>query len=434
MPGATIKDCLATIGVSSNGLSSCSGLREEWAFIKKTYFKTILKCHPDKGGDAAVFRETLAAFDVLRELIEKDVVRSFASESAQSTANAYKDSKDDLRNMSTPSWEFYAEAAKEAYATYRVELARSNRARCMARGTARCCDDKKPFIEKGSLRIGFMMETGGYGRWVHIGCWRVPSKIWLGLPDPAKTRDSRKFEAAMLRMNEVTLCGVSELKAGDRKKLSRYVMDKKRWSFGGVAEKVRRKPTDASARGASSGDAKSAKIVVAAPERKNFIMPVPGKGGLADSLAGKNVVVTGTFPEVGGGQGFNVGKDRLKKMIVSFGGKVSTAISGKTNVLVVGKLPGSSKVAKARANKKITMLDLHGLKSAVERGSLEGSKASKKMVIKDFGGFGRRKKSAATPALKNKAAPGAKKSMKAMKETKKRKTASAGSLAKKRRA
>jgi BRCT domain type II-containing protein len=36
-------------------------------------------------------------------------------------------------------------------------------------------------------------------------------------------------------------------------------------------------------------------------------------------------------------------------MIESFGGKVTSAVSGKTNFLVVGKEPGISKVSKAKA-------------------------------------------------------------------------------------
>lgn len=385
MPGGTVKDCLAAVGAAPAGLRSCSGLKEEWSFIKKAYFKKILTCHPDKGGDAAVFRDVLAAFEVLRELFESSQIKSFASENAQSTADAYKGRKDDFRGMSTPSWEYYAEAAKEGYATYRLELARSARSRCQASGS---------FIEKGELRIGFMLESGGYGLWVRMGCWRVPSKVWLGLPDPAKTRDLKKFERALMRMNEVSLCGVSELKKTERKKVVRYVMDKKHWTFGGAVEKVRKKPAAGGAR-AKEADADNAdpggSIVAVAPEREKFVVPIPGRGAPKGSLAGKSFVITGTFPEVGGGAGFKLGKDRVKKMIESFGGKVASSVSGKTDVLVVGKLPGSSKVSKARASRKISLLSIRDLKLGLERGCLEGGKA-KPIAIKEFArGFGQRR-------------------------------------------
>ena len=37
----------------------------------------------------------------------------------------------------------------------------------------------------------------------------------------------------------------------------------------------------------------------------------------------------------GGGGGLNLGKAKLKALIVSFGGRVTSSVSGKTNILVV---------------------------------------------------------------------------------------------------
>ena len=92
------------------------------------------------------------------------------------------------------------------------------------------------------------------------------------------------------------------------------------------------------------------------------MIPLPGKGAPKESLVGQSFVITGTFPEVGGGAGFQIGKDRVKKMITSFGGKVSSSISGKTDVLVVGKNPGFSKVSKARKESKIRLVSLQDMK------------------------------------------------------------------------
>ena len=39
-----------------------------------------------------------------------------------------------------------------------------------------------------------------------------------------------------------------------------------------------------------------------------------------------------------------LGKARVKTMIESFGGKVTSAVSGKTSFVLVGKEPGMSKV------------------------------------------------------------------------------------------
>jgi len=237
--------------------------------------------------------------------------------------------------------------------------------------------------------------------------WRVPSKIWLGLPDPAKTRDRRKFEKALLRLNEVSLSGMAELSKSDRKKVVDYVMNKKHWTFGGVKEKVRKKkatagkgteddeeaPMGSRAAGSQPSAAPSSLAIVAKPkEKQRFMVPVPGRGAPKGSLEGQTFVITGVFPEVGGGEGLQLGKDRVKKMITSFGGKVASGVSGKTDVLVVGKDPGFSKVSKARKNPGTRLLSLHDMRLGLERGSLEDATKQKPMLIRSFSkGFAQRR-------------------------------------------
>jgi len=77
-------------------------------------------------------------------------------------------------------------------------------------------------------------------------------------------------------------------------------------------------------------------------------------------LDGKRFVLTGVFPEVGGGSGLSLGKDRAKSMIESFGGKVTGSVSGKTDYVLVGKDPGRSKVSKADS-KGIPLINLISL-------------------------------------------------------------------------
>ena len=69
-----------------------------------------------------------------------------------------------------------------------------------------------------------------------------------------------------------------------------------------------------------------------------------------------------------GGSGLGQGKDAAKKIVTSFGGSVTSSISGKTNYLLVGKEPGLSKVRKANEN-GITRLNLDDLKNLCEGGS-----------------------------------------------------------------
>lgn len=77
--------------------------------------------------------------------------------------------------------------------------------------------------------------------------------------------------------------------------------------------------------------AASTSTAVAAGGKARFVIPRPGRDGIAGVLAGKKFVLTGLFPEVGGGSGLNLGKDRMIQMIESFGGQVTSSVSGKTS-------------------------------------------------------------------------------------------------------
>ena len=87
-PKSTVRSCLASLGVDADALRDCADLSEEWGVVKKRYFKKILRCHPDKGGDAAEFRDVNSAFEVLRSLHEKHKIASFARAAAQATSTA----------------------------------------------------------------------------------------------------------------------------------------------------------------------------------------------------------------------------------------------------------------------------------------------------------------------------------------------------------
>lgn len=105
----------------------------------------------------------------------------------------------------------------------------------------------------------------------------------------------------------------------------------------------------------------STDVVPHAATKVKFTIPRPGvNGGVAGVLNGKRFVLTGVFPEVGGGTGLSLGKDRVTSMIESFGGVVTSAVSGKTNFLLVGAEPGRSKVSKAD-EKGIPLIDLIAL-------------------------------------------------------------------------
>ena len=105
-------------------------------------------------------------------------------------------------------------------------------------------------------------------------------------------------------------------------------------------------------------------------------IPRPGVG-LANPSAfvGKTVVLTGVFPELGGGAGLNLGKDRARTLIESFGGRVTSAVSGRTDALLVGKEPGMSKVSQARA-RGVTLLNFSQLCQSLDSGACAPAKGS----------------------------------------------------------
>ena len=72
---STISDCFATLRVPVETLTACHGLQEEWAVLRKAYFKSALANHPDKGGDAVEFRKVQAAFEALRALFDSGAIR-----------------------------------------------------------------------------------------------------------------------------------------------------------------------------------------------------------------------------------------------------------------------------------------------------------------------------------------------------------------------
>ncbi|KAL7435774.1 hypothetical protein ACHAXM_004665 [Skeletonema potamos] len=113
-------------------------------------------------------------------------------------------------------------------------------------------------------------------------------------------------------------------------------------------------------------DARTSSAVAPASGKKSkFQMPKPGQNGaIAGVFDGQTMVLTGLFPEVGGGTGLNLGKEKMKSLIENFGGRVTGSVSGKTNFLVVGKDPGASKVSKASA-KSIPLVDLLALNRVI---------------------------------------------------------------------
>lgn len=430
----SVRRCLATIGVdAARDLGRCSSLTEEFTAIKRAYFRKILVVHPDKGGDAAEFRDVNSSWELIRKLYQDRAVGSFADTAAAPAQDRYDydyaektsgggggGGGGSARASGTPHkpWQYYYDAAAEEVPPYKVELARSGRSKCNGTKSARKCTAENPLIGKGEIRIGSLdPQAGTYARWIHLECWRVPSRIWLGLAQSQEggANSLEECVAALSSMNEVQFTGFNDLSDHDRRRIASHVMSKANWAklqgrrtmtTGSSSGGARSQSHPAGGAGASSpgggystgsagyavgggylgyassmspvrgtgqslvarqGATSTAMVAPPAASRGFYVVPRPGVNGAPrDFLKGKTIVMTGVFPEIGGGMGLNLGKDRLKSMCESFGARVTSSISGKTGMLIVGKEPGASKVSKASASAKCQLVSLADLTLSIQ--------------------------------------------------------------------
>mmetsp|Transcript_27345 Transcript_27345/g.51675 ORF Transcript_27345/g.51675 Transcript_27345/m.51675 type:complete len:644 (+) Transcript_27345:106-2037(+) len=398
-----ISTCLSNLGISDTSpFAECDGISEEFNVIKKIYFAKILKEHPDKGGDAAVFRATRAAWQVLRDLydqgsIKKDTFTSYLGgpttrannanvsydenyDSSDNDDDNYDDDDDDedladlykkySANTSMPSYEYFAAAAEEAVPGYKVELAKSGRSTCTK------CQSK---IDKGGIRVGSLDKVSGtYGRWSRLECWRVPAKVQNGLTNPSNEQESLRD---LLSMEEVLLTGVDALDDASKllfvqhcRNIDHWANNRKRRQIRGESGSEQAVPSK-SARVQSQPSPFSAAASFAAGSSTDgsnnivagiFTVLVPGVDGAIDDeklLRGKTFLIAGMFPEVGGRDGDAVGVGNIKAMIQSFGGKVITRFSKNTNFLLVGRdaIASKFKDADKRSVDIISLDRLQGL-------------------------------------------------------------------------
>jgi hypothetical protein len=426
----TVSKCLQVIGANQSDVLECNTVDDEFVRIKRVYFKQILRVHPDKGGNASDFRAVQAAWEVLRDLYDKGKVHAqgftyyFSGVGAAQEADQRAPDDDE---GPPPSASWYEEAAAENVPPYKVEAAKSDRSKCVTKSESiGCRHGQDPLIAKGDVRFGSLdLESGGYGRWHHLTCWRIPASIWLGLPDPDVCLDSSKFLAAIVAMQHIAFIGFAELSSEDQDKVVEYFMAKENYArltknsksytekkknasssgaggggggggasrtgftSGGVGDDDEVQEVIAS--GISSYKAPSSALVSSSSAAPKFVMPRPGfNGAQAGAFVNQTFVLTGVFPEVGGGAGLNLGKDRVRDMIESFGGRVTKAVSGKTSYVVVGSSPGASKVSAARS-KNIPTPDLQGLKTVLETPGLtlaDAPQATIKSFSKGYKGNG----------------------------------------------
>jgi hypothetical protein len=150
-------------------------------------------------------------------------------------------------------------------------------------------------------------------------------------------------------MEGILLVGASAMDDSSRSSFVRHCVDVENWARNG---KRKRKVVAIMGQDASGGAAGSASSApagefeattvpggVSAAAGSGFVVPgsfrvlVPGVDGAVadDALLGQSFVITGTFPEAGGGDADAVGVANVKAMIQSFGGSVITRFSKKSS-------------------------------------------------------------------------------------------------------
>ena len=173
-----------------------------------------------------------------------------------------------------------------------------------------------------------------------------------GLTDPSDEQASLRD---LLAMEEVLLTGVGALEHSSKLLFVQHCVNRENWAKnrkrkqimedsrpGSKGAKVASKSVSASTaakgKSQSSATAASSNQVPAADSNMiapgSFVVLVPGVDGALDDakfLRGKTFVITGNFPEVGGGDADIVGVANVKAMIQSFGGKTITRFSKNTS-------------------------------------------------------------------------------------------------------
>ena len=320
---------LATLAIDAEAFHAAA---DKAAVARRAFFVRAKEAHPDKGGDEAAFQEAHAAFTALC---------AYATE-----ASAMSTCLDALSSVGVggraPPYSVFEEANPTSAPGYVVERARSGR------GTCKGCAAP---IDANAIRCGSLdAATGTYTRFFHLLCWKVPGVVQRAVDDATAPMDVKR---ALAGVDGVCLTGFTTLDDGERAQVAAHVGDRGAWTKARrVATATTTTAATETAVGASSALSTSVK----------FAFPVVGAGGVADALHGHVAVATGVFPQLDGTScGFKLGKNALKTAIEAFGGRVTSALSKKTTLLVVGTAPGASKVDAAANSPNCQLVDLDGL-------------------------------------------------------------------------
>ena len=346
---------------------------KHFELIKKAYRKQILHHHPDKGGDIEQFRLIQSAYEYLRDVVYVESSSFSSSSSSSSTSqdninirrSNFDATYNDVCERDIPSWMYYKEADTEHVPKYEFQYALSNQSMCVVSRTT---------IKKGQLRVGKVSKKyGTYGKFTLLSHFSWEWIVSLLENFKIQRKTEKKLLECLSYMEGTYIKGFTSLREKDKKSVVRSLMTFMK-SYKG---KVKRKRSDESQsvvkKTKSSDELISAStdlvetsdaLVEESNDKIQFVVPELTEEN-KEKLKGEEIVATGTFPELGGGEAIQLGKQRLKEMVEKFGGNYSDTFRKRsTTILIIGKNSGNQKLELAKKHGTKTM-SLHELKTVI---------------------------------------------------------------------
>lgn len=234
--------------------------------------------------------------------------------------------------------------------TWKVDLAATSRGGCNVCGGA---------IAAGTLRVGGLdLRAGTYAWFRHFPCWK-PGGVLEAFP-PARL--AAEVEAFTETNTSALITRSADVGASDVALVASTLL--------AATEAETEAPAPASPAPASPAEA-SRKRSAETPEtaqvaKRQTTAPPVVAVAVPDALKHFLVVITGVFPELGGGCGLHEGKDKATEVLVGSGASVKAGVTkamSKTAkaFVLVGDRPGASKVFKAQAM-DIKLINMDGLR------------------------------------------------------------------------
>ena len=231
--------------------------------------------------------------------------------------------------------------------TWKVDLAATGRGGCNVCGGA---------IGAGTLRVGSLdLRAGTYAWFRHFPCWK-PGGVLEAFP-PARL--AAEVEAFTETNTSALITRSADVGASDVALVASTLL------AATATEAATEAPAPASPAEASRKRSAETPETAQVAKRQTTAPPVVAVA-VPDALKHFLVVITGVFPELGGGCGLHEGKDKATEVLVGSGASVKAGVTkamSKTAkaFVLVGDRPGASKVFKAQAM-DIKLINMDGLR------------------------------------------------------------------------